>query len=155
MLEVSSAFPDHQFTVARAPAIDDAFYEPFLLNYKNVGVASGKTYDLLNEAAAALVTSGTATLEAALFGVPEVVCYKGNQISYEIAKRVIKVKYISLVNLIMNKLVVTELNSTGDDRRKLHNRVKKTVDRPTEAATITARLHCIERSAVERGKCLR
>jgi len=68
-----------------------------------------QTYHLLNQARAALVTSGTATLETALFGVPEIVCYKGSPISYIIAKQVIKVKYISLVNLIMDKLVVKEL----------------------------------------------
>ncbi|HAN38520.1 MAG TPA: lipid-A-disaccharide synthase, partial [Chitinophagaceae bacterium] len=70
---------------------------------------SGSTYALLNKATAALVTSGTATLETALFKVPEVVCYKGNPISYAIAKRIITIKFISLVNLIMDKLVVTEL----------------------------------------------
>jgi len=109
MLEVSKAFPNYQFIVAKAPGQEDSFYEPFLAPYKNVAAWGGKTYELLNTAAAALVTSGTATLEAALFGVPEVVCYKGNSISYQIAKRVIKVKYISLVNLIMNKAVVKEL----------------------------------------------
>ena len=109
MLEVSKAFPDYKFVVAKAPGLEDSFYEPFLTKYKNVSALAGKTYDVLNQATAALVTSGTATLEAALFGVPEVVCYKGNLISYRIAKWVIKVKYISLVNLIMNKPVVKEL----------------------------------------------
>jgi len=109
MLEVSKAFPDYQFVVAKAPGQEDDFYAPFLAPYKNVSALAGKTYELLNQATAALVTSGTATLEAALFEVPQVVCYKGNSISYEIAKRVIKVKYISLVNLIMDKPVVTEL----------------------------------------------
>ena len=109
MLEVSKAFPQYRFIVAKAPGQEDAFYEPFLSPYHNVSALGGKTYELLNQASAALVTSGTATLEAALFGVPEVVCYKGNPISYEIAKRVIKVKYISLVNLIMDKPVVKEL----------------------------------------------
>lgn len=109
MLEVSKAFPEYQFIVAKAPGQEDAFYEPFLAPYNNVSALEGKTYDLLNQSTAALVTSGTATLEAALFGVPEVVCYKGNNISYEIAKRVVKVKYISLVNLIMDKPVVKEL----------------------------------------------
>lgn len=109
MLEVSKAFPACKFVVAKAPGLEDTFYEPFLTKYKNVSALAGKTYDVLNEAAAALVTSGTATLEAALFGVPEVVCYKGNPVSYQIAKWVIKVKYISLVNLIMDKQVVKEL----------------------------------------------
>ncbi len=109
MLEVSKAFPQYQFIVAKAPGQDDAFYEPFLKPYNNVSAMGGKTYELLNKATAALVTSGTATLETALFGVPEVVCYKGNALSYRIAKWVIKVKYISLVNLIMDKPVVKEL----------------------------------------------
>jgi len=109
MLEVSKAFPEYKFVVAKAPGLEDTFYEPFLEKYKNVSALAGKTYDVLNRATAALVTSGTATLEAALFGVPEVVCYKGNYISYKIAKWVIKVKYISLVNIIMDKPVVKEL----------------------------------------------
>ena len=77
--------------------------------YSNVSAVKDQTYDLLLQAKAALVTSGTATLETALFGVPEIVCYKGSNISYQIAKRLIKIKYISLVNLIMDKLVVKEL----------------------------------------------
>ncbi len=109
MLEVSKAFPQYQFVVAKAPGQEDAFYEELLKSYPNVAGVSGKTYYLLSQASAALVTSGTATLETALFGVPEVVCYKGSNISYQIAKRLIKVKYISLVNLIMDKLVVKEL----------------------------------------------
>lgn len=109
MLEVSKAFPDFEFIVAKAPGLQDDFYTPFMAPYNNVSAVSNQTYNLLNRASAALVTSGTATLETALFGVPEVVCYKGNPISYQIAKRVIKVKYISLVNLIMDKPVVKEL----------------------------------------------
>jgi lipid-A-disaccharide synthase len=109
MLEVSKYFPDYQFIVAKAPSLEDDFFEPMLAPYPNVSAIKGNTYGLLNQASAALVTSGTATLETALFGVPEVVCYKGSQISYEIARRLIKVKYISLVNLIMDKPVVKEL----------------------------------------------
>ena len=77
--------------------------------YTNVSSVCNKTYELLAQSKAALVTSGTATLETALFNVPEVVCYKGGNISYQIAKRLIKIKYISLVNLIMDKPVVKEL----------------------------------------------
>ena len=109
MLEVSKAFPNDQFIVAKAPGLDDNFYTSLLSSYNNVTSVTGKTYDLLAQAKAALVTSGTATLETALFGVPEVVCYKGSFLSYEIGKRLVKVKYISLVNLIMDKLVVKEL----------------------------------------------
>ncbi len=109
MLEVAKHFPDYRFVVAKAPGIDDEFYHSFLHNYTNVSTVSGKTYALLVNAKAALVTSGTATLETALFNVPQVVCYKGNALSYQLARLLIKVKYISLVNLIMNKEVVKEL----------------------------------------------
>ena len=109
MLSVTSFFPDHQFVIAQAPAIEDEFYENFTSESNNVSIIKGKTYDLLSEAKAAMVTSGTATLETALFGVPEVVCYKGSYLSYQIGKRLVKVKYISLVNLIMDRLVVKEL----------------------------------------------
>ena len=109
MVEVSKYFPDYQFIVGEAPSVEDEFYKDFTKNYSNVSVVKNQTYDLLLQAKAALVTSGTATLETALFGVPQVVCYKGSPISYEIAKRVIKVKYIAMVNLIMDKPVVKEL----------------------------------------------
>lgn len=109
MLDVAKSFPDYQFVVAKAPGLTGEFYKPFLEKYTNVSAVDNKTYDLLSKSTAALVTSGTATLETALFGVPEVVCYKGSPISYQIAKRLIKIKYISLVNLIMDKLVVKEL----------------------------------------------
>ena len=109
MLEVSRCFPQHQFVVAQAPGLDDSFYHEFLAPFPNVSVTRNGTYALLRQAKAAMVTSGTATLETALLGVPEVVCYKGSAISYSIARRVIKVKYISLVNLIMDRLLVKEL----------------------------------------------
>lgn len=109
MLSVASHFPEYTFVVAKAPGLEDEFYTPFLDTATNVTSVRNQTYDLLMKADAALVTSGTATLETALFGVPEVVCYKGNSISYQIAKRLINIKYISLVNLIMDKQVVKEL----------------------------------------------
>lgn len=109
MLGVTKRFPAYRFAVAQAPAIEDAFYQPIISPYPNVSLAKDQTYALLMEAQAALVTSGTATLETALFGVPEVVCYKASRISYEIGKRLIRIPYISLVNLIMNKPVVKEL----------------------------------------------
>jgi len=109
MLDSLSEFDDYQFVIAGAPALPGSFYEPFLKHSKNVHLIHGETYDLLSIATAALVTSGTATLETALFEVPEVVCYKGSSISYQIAKRLIKVEYISLVNLILQKEAVKEL----------------------------------------------
>jgi lipid-A-disaccharide synthase len=108
MLSVANDFTDYQFVIAGAPSQDLSLYQPFLTNV-NVKFISNKTYDLLQHATAALVTSGTATLETALFKVPEVVCYKGSWVSYQIAKRIITLKYISLVNLIVDKKIVTEL----------------------------------------------
>lgn len=109
MLQVQSHFPDYKFYISKAPGMDASFYQPFLDLHENFELWEGKTYDLLMQSKAALVTSGTATLETALFHIPEVVCYKGSNVSYQIAKRLVKVKYISLVNLIMDKLVVKEL----------------------------------------------
>lgn len=109
MLEASKFFPGYKFIVAKAASLENDFYVPFLNKYPGVSTVTNQTYSLLSTASAALVTSGTATLETALFGVPQVVCYKGSSISYQIAKRLVKIKYISLVNLIMNKEVVKEL----------------------------------------------
>lgn len=133
MLAASRSFGAYQFVVAKATSLEDAFYAPFLAPYPDVQSLRGKTYRLLAEATAALVTSGTATLETALFGVPQVVCYKGSPISYAIAKRLITIKYISLVNLIMDKPVVTELiqqeltpeNIIKELNLLLHNEAKK------------------------------
>ena len=109
MLEASKAFPDYEFGVAAAPGVDPALYESLISGAKQVRIVSGNTYALLQQSSAALVTSGTATLETALLHVPQVVCYKGNPISYHIARRVIRVPFISLVNLILNKEAVKEL----------------------------------------------
>ena len=109
MTSVVSDFPDYQFVIAGAPSQDFSFYKQYI-NNANVHFISNETYDLLSVSTAALVTSGTATLETALFKVPEVVCYKGSWLSYQIGKRLVKhIKYISLVNLIMDTEVVTEL----------------------------------------------
>ena len=124
MLSVVANFPASQFVIAGAPAQEYSFYQQFLTN-ERVHFVSNKTYDLLSIAYAALVTSGTATLETALFKVPEVVCYKGNWISYQIAKRVITLKYISLVNLIMDKEVVKELIQDDLNKKNINNELQK------------------------------
>jgi lipid-A-disaccharide synthase len=108
MLEVSKSFPSQQFVVAKAPGIEEGFYDTLLKDHTNVSYVSDQTYNLLWQSKAAIVTSGTATLETALFDVPEVVCYKLSPVSYAVGKLLVKVKYISLVNLIMNKGVVKE-----------------------------------------------
>ena len=111
MLEMVNHFPDYQFVVAGAPSQAISFYEPILAaaTANNVSLVTQQSYDLLKHAVAALVTSGTATLETALFRVPQVVCYRGNSINYFLAKRLINVKYISLVNLIVDHPLVKEL----------------------------------------------
>ncbi|MEL7421878.1 MAG: lipid-A-disaccharide synthase [Bacteroidota bacterium] len=112
MLSTAEQFPGHQFVIAGAPSQDRAYYNQLLQQYgtpANVSLVEDQTYELLQEAKAALVTSGTATLETALMRCPQIVCYRGSSISYAIAKRVIQVKYISLVNLIMDAPLVKEL----------------------------------------------
>lgn len=108
MLSIAEHFNDYQFVIAGAPSKSFEFYNEIIPNSK-IKIILNKTYQLLAFSQAALVTSGTATLETALFKVPEVVCYKGSAISYQIAKWLVKVDYISLVNLIMDKEVVKEL----------------------------------------------
>ena len=127
MLSVVDNFKDYQFVIAGAPSQEFSFYQTFLKN-ENVHFISNKTYDLLSISHAALVTSGTATLETALFKVPEVVCYKGGWISYQIAKRVITLKYISLVNLIMDREVVKELIQDEFNTKNLKIELSKILD---------------------------
>ena len=124
MLSVVEDFSEYQFVIAGAPSQEFAFYESFITN-ENIKFISNKTYDLLRIAEAALVTSGTATLETALFKVPEVVCYKGSWVSYQIAKRIITLKYISLVNLIMDEEVVVELIQEKCSKKQISNELKK------------------------------
>lgn len=124
MLSVRGYFTDYQFVIAGAPSLERDFYEKFV--DENVHFVSNKTYDLLRCSKAALVTSGTATLETALLNVPEVVCYRGSKISYEIAKRLVKnIKYISLVNLVMDREVVKELIQTQLNTKNLVAELQK------------------------------
>ncbi len=108
MLSVTKKFPKYLFVIAGAPSLDLDFYSSFLKD-SQVGFVANQTYDLLSLSTAALVTSGTATLETALFKVPQVVCYKAHWLSYFIAKQIITLKYISLVNLIMDNEIIKEL----------------------------------------------
>ncbi|QXP73551.1 lipid-A-disaccharide synthase [Tenacibaculum sp. AHE15PA] len=123
MLSLVDDFSDYQFVVAGAPSQPYEFYKEFIRD-SNVKFINNKTYDLLSISHAALVASGTATLETALFKVPQVVCYKGSNISYQIAKRIITLKYISLVNLIMDKEVVTELIQNDFTKKNLAKELK-------------------------------
>lgn len=107
MLAVVSHFPNHQFLIAGSETIDPSLYDDYAMD--NVKVVFGKTYDILNNASAALVTSGTATLETALFRVPQVVCYKPGFVTFHLLKRIISIKYICMVNLILDRGAVQEL----------------------------------------------
>ena len=126
MLSVVDDFNEYQFVIAGAPGQELSYYEQFLKK-KSVHLISNKTYDLLSISYAALVTSGTATLETALHKVPEIVCYKGNWISYQIAKRIITLKYISLVNLIMDEEVVTELIQDECNKKRIKQELNKLI----------------------------
>jgi lipid-A-disaccharide synthase len=111
-LEAARSFPDYTPVVAAAPSLPLGFYHEIIDRYaqgQKVLVIENKTYTILSYASLGWVSSGTATLETALFGVPQIVCYKGNAISYSIAKRLVKIPYISLVNLILNKPLLKEL----------------------------------------------
>ena len=125
MLNSLKSFEDYQFIVAGAPALDPDFYKPYMKLYDNIKIIHGATYDILTLSTAALVTSGTATLETALFRVPQVVCYKGSSISYQIAKRLVKIDYISLVNLILNREAVKELIQSECNSKNIKSELLK------------------------------
>ena len=124
MLSVIENFPNYQFVVAATENQPETFYQ-FLAKIKNLKFVTGSTYELLSVAKASVVMSGTATLESALFGVPQVVCYKSSWLSYQIGKRLIKLKHISLVNLIMEKEVVCELIQNDFNKKRLTRELKK------------------------------
>jgi len=137
MLKMIPRFPSYQFVVAGAPSINHEIYED-LIGGHQAAVVYGQTYDLLRHAKAAMVTSGTATLETALLGTPEVVCYKGNKISFEIARRLVHVKYISLVNLIMDREVVTELIQDDLTVGNLHKELDSLLTDDTKLSRLRA-----------------
>lgn len=135
MLDLIPLFPDHRFVIAAAPSLPEDFYSSLALNTK-VSVVSGQTYDLLNNSVAALVTSGTATLETALMNVPQIVCYRGNAISFEIARRIVKVDYISLVNLIAGRPVVKELIQSDFNKENLGMELKMLLQPPNQSTLL-------------------
>lgn len=133
MRDTASCFPEWQFIIAGAPSAHKEWYADFL-NHPNIHIVYGKTYELLSHSSAALVTSGTATMEAALWGVPEVICYRAGgltgTISYHLAKKLIgkKLKYIGIVNLVMEKEVVKELIQHEMNAENLSVELKKLMD---------------------------
>ena len=137
MLQTASEFPEYQFVVAGAPSLDSSFYKEILRD-SNVLLIPNKTYELLSISHAALVTSGTATLETALIGIPQVVCYKGNWLSSQIAKRLITLDFISLVNLIMEDEVVKELIQSELNPKNLSAALRKILSGPDRENQIQA-----------------
>lgn len=164
MLEAMKNFTDYELIVAQAPGFDDTFYHAFS---PKLTLIKNDMYRLLAESSAALVTSGTATLETALMNVPQVVCYKMNALSYRIGKMIVKLKYISLVNLILDKSCVTELiqgdfnskrvteelqkllynqdttNRIKTDYATLHQKIGSSHPSKEVAQSITAAVECI------------
>jgi len=130
MLEVSDRLHGYQFVIGAAPSISEELYID-IRGERQIPLAYGATYELLSIAGGAMVTSGTATLETALWKVPQVVCYKGNRISYEIARRIVNLEYISLVNLIMGRMVVTELIQSNFTPERLLAEVEKLTEENT------------------------
>lgn len=126
MQEITHLFPDYQFVIAGAPAISENVYKPYLS--VNCRMVSGQTYQLLAHAHAAIVCSGTATLETALFNVPQVCGYKANTLSYFIARMLVNIKFISLVNLCMNRKVITELIQYDWNVSRVYDELKKILD---------------------------
>lgn len=129
MIAVADKFPHHQFVVAGAPSFHADYYQQYL-NGKNIPVIFNSTYNLLQVAEVAVVASGTATLETALFNVPQVVVYKGNAISISIARMLVKIKFISLVNLIIDKPVVKELIQQDCNPANINSELNNLINNP-------------------------
>jgi lipid-A-disaccharide synthase len=125
MISIVPDFPDYQFVIAAAPTVPLELYNSIIGTNNSIILVQNQTYPLLNSAHAALVTSGTATLETALFSVPQVVCYKTGPIFYWIVRQIIKIPFISLVNIVMGKKIVEELIQKDLNRERLTTEVEK------------------------------
>jgi len=123
MLQVVKHFPDYQFVIAGSETIEPSLYDQY--TDSRIKVLFGKTYDILNNSAAVLVTSGTATLEAALFKVPQVVCYKPGLVTYYLLKGIISIKYICMVNLVLDRLAVAELIERDLNEKRMTKELKE------------------------------
>jgi lipid-A-disaccharide synthase len=133
MLSIVDYFPNYQFIVAGSANLDKSIYDKFLKKHPTVGLTQGKTYDLLSNAEAALVTSGTATLETAILGIPQVVCYKTNFIFYLIVRMIIKIRFISIVNIIFGKKVISELIQNHLNKKELLKELSEILKPETKA----------------------
>lgn len=153
MMNVAKQNPLYEFVIAGAPSISPEFYKSYSDN--NIKVVFNCSYKLLMNAHTALVTSGTATLETALFRVPQVVCYKGNAISYQIARKLVKVKYISLVNLILDRPAVKELIQNEMNPTDLNEEFQKMVNETTERQEVLSDYNILIEKLGNRGASAR
>jgi lipid-A-disaccharide synthase len=145
MLESVKNFPDYKAVIAGAPGQDASFYEPFLKGH-NAEIVFGKTYDILKSSSAGLITSGTATLESGIFKLPQIVCYKGNPLSYFIARQLVKIKYISLVNLILDKPAVKELIQYELNIENITKELESLLENPSHKQQIKDDYDTLERA---------
>lgn len=147
MVSMADLFPAYQFVIAGASIEKKELYK----GAGKIAVVYYQMHDLLANAEAAIVTSGTAVLETALIGTPEVVCYHTSRITYEVAKRVVKVKYISLVNLIMEKPVVTELIQNEFNKKNLQNELHALLFDSKKRATLKADYRALRHKLGNKG----
>lgn len=129
MVEVAKNNPDFQFVLAAAPSLNDRFLKPFLVD-TDIQIIRNKTYEVLKNSQLAIVTSGTATLETALLKTPEIVVYKTSPISYWIGRMLVKIKYISLVNLILDRKAVPELIQQDCEAQTIQKQIDKLISGP-------------------------
>ena len=150
MADLASRHPEYNFVIAGMTLLGDSFYKPFLTS-ENVTLVYNQTYLLLQSAFAGVITSGTATLEAALFHLPQVVCYRANALTVAFAKRFAKVEYISLVNLIANKPVVRELIQEDLNKNTLETEFSKITKDKNNRMTMVAEYENIEKMLGSQG----
>lgn len=144
MMELADHFTDYQFIIAGAPSIPSSFYRS-ITGDSYLPISTDKTYEVLKGAKAAVITSGTATLEAAILQVPQVVCYRTSAFSYWIGKQVIKVPFISLVNLILNKQVVAELVQADFNKERLIQEIDKLLNKKHKTVILKEYQNLIEK----------
>jgi lipid-A-disaccharide synthase len=150
MMQVVDQFPDYQFVIAGAPSFDQNHYASFT-GKKKVPVIFNQTYDLLEHASSALVASGTATLETAMFHVPQMVLYKGNPVSIAIARALIKIRFISLVNLIMDREIVKELIQNDCTPEKITKELERLLHDQTYRKTMLDNYNLLDEKMGEAG----
>lgn len=151
MLNATKNLQGIECVVAQAPGIDDRFIHELVKNHSNISIWKNKTYQLLSIADAAMVTSGTATLETALFDVPQVVCYKTSWLSYAIAKYFIKIPFISLVNIIQSKAVVRELIQEELTSKRLEKELKQLLHDHQKSQQIKSEYEALKSSLIPGG----